>query len=74
MLLSQENWIEHQNSVSGSDYQANIAYYRGNQRRNWQSNFNNSGNASYQSGRQYGTNSGGGNVIQLKINERESSN
>ena len=61
MLLSQENRIEHHNSVSGVDYQANIAYYKGNQRRNWQSNFNNTRNITNQSGRQYGTNSGGGN-------------
>lgn len=31
MLLSQENKIEYQNSISSIDYQANIAYHRGNQ-------------------------------------------
>ena len=35
MLLSHENRIEHQHSVSHMDYQANLAYHRGNQRRNW---------------------------------------
>lgn len=35
ILLSQENIIEYQNSISSIDYQANIAYHRGNQRRNW---------------------------------------
>ena len=61
MLLSQENMFEHQNSVNRIGFQANIAYYRRNQRRNWQPNFNNTGNVTNQNGRQYGSNSGGGN-------------
>ena len=48
MLLSHENRIEHQHSVSNMDYQANLAYHRGNHRRNWQGNFNFNGiNNSY---------------------------
>ena len=74
MLLSQENRIEYQNSVSSIDYQANIAYYRGNQRRNWQSNFNNTGNVANQSGRQFGNNYSGGNFnpIQEKMKGKAS--
>ena len=34
MLLSHENRIEYQHSVSHLNYQANLAYHRGNQRRN----------------------------------------
>ena len=69
LLLSQENRIEHHNSISSINYQANIAYYRGNQRRNWQSNFNNTGNVANQSGRKFGNNSCGGNFnpIQEKM-------
>ena len=33
------------------DYQANLAYHRGNQRRNWQSNFNFGGNNNNYGGR-----------------------
>ncbi|KAH9726481.1 retrovirus-related pol polyprotein from transposon RE2 [Citrus sinensis] len=48
-------------SESITPSEANIAYYRRNQRRNWQPNFNNTGNVTNQNGRQYGSNSGGGN-------------
>lgn len=43
MLLSHEHRIEYQHSVSHMDYQANLAYHRGIQRRNWQPNNNYSG-------------------------------
>ena len=51
MLLSHENTIEYQHSISRMDYQANFAYRKENQRRYWQSNFNVSGNGNYYGGR-----------------------
>lgn len=50
------------------NYQANLTYHRGNQRRNQQSNFNFSGNNNNYSGRQSGNSNGnqfgGGNFNQ----------
>ena len=68
MLLSHENRIEYQHSISHMDYQANLAYHRGNQRRNWQANFNFNGNNNNYDGKQPGNSNrkqfGGGNFNQ----------
>ena len=63
MMLSHENIIEYQYSVSHMDYQANLASHRGNQRRNWQLNFNFGGNNNNYSGRPSG-NSNGSNLVE----------
>ena len=62
MLLCHENMIEYQHSISHMDYQANFAYYKENQRRYWQSNFNVSGNGNYYGGRQFRNPNGNGSA------------
>ena len=71
MLLSHENRIEYQHSVSLMDYQANLAYHRGNQSRNWQPNFNFGGNNNNYGERSTGSSNGkqpGGNNFNQAMN------
>ena len=74
MLLSHENRIEYHHSVSHMDYQANLAYHRGNQMRIQQPNFNFGGNNNNYSGRLVGSSNGkqpGGNNFNRVMNPSE---
>ena len=71
MLLSHENRIKYQHSVSHVDYQANLAYHRENQMRNWQPNFNFGGNNNNYGRRPVGSSNGkqpGGNNFNYVMN------